>query len=275
MMHGDRRSGVRYLVVWALGLALIGCGDGYDVIVEFESEDLAAVSEHIVVGFVEDCSAQSAAPVPLVGATRVVEGSREGLPGLGEVPEGSYWLYARATNSLCQVVATGCESVTLEARGGGELSIRLVSVAGAGCSPGARCAAGQCSGGDGDADVDADADADADADQDCPDGTCDINGQCVAADALHPNSSCGSCDLDESADGWTWLSDESPCTDTGGAEGQCWWDEDQNFSECCSGCWTEMGCQDGDSNGACGRGGRGCVSCISDGMTCNAQWQCE
>ena len=135
-------------------------------------------------------------------------------PAIGHLPDGRVVFFARARTDACEVVARGCEEVTLGSGKEAKVTVPLEPVTAAeGCGPGTECADARCvacdgcSDGDGDADADGDVDGDADGDleadadsegdaepdaeaPECRDDVCDFWPQCgcPAGEACTPDT---------------------------------------------------------------------------------------
>ena len=126
------------------GLSLVGCGGGYEVEVHFDPEALADDGAAVEIALVPSCAAQTLG-APASGALTVVTAHRMGgVERLGDVAPGDYGLYARAMSADCEVIAAGCEPVSLAAGGEGVLVVTVSAIAGPGCTAGTVCEAGEC-----------------------------------------------------------------------------------------------------------------------------------
>ena len=151
---------------------LCGCAESYSVRLRFESAALREVTEQIELLVVDRCP-EDFGEAPAESFRRFILRSGEPAEALGDFPDGSYGLYARAVNDECRVIAGGCTPVLLVAGGNEELVVNLGPVEGAGC------AAELCScGGDADAsfvsDASLDGFSDAPADAGQPDTQADV-----------------------------------------------------------------------------------------------------
>ncbi|MEM9864063.1 MAG: LamG domain-containing protein [Myxococcota bacterium] len=124
-------------------LSLGGCSNEYALQVSASDDSLLNAAVRIQLAVVDDCADQAPASEP-VGIVRTIEFAQdEQAPSVGNVPPGSYGLYARAFDAECEVVAAGCTPVLLESGGGGTLSVQLTRAEGRRCEP-SLCREGAC-----------------------------------------------------------------------------------------------------------------------------------
>lgn len=109
-----------------LSLAFISCSDdGYNVVVRFSPLNAADLVDRIEVAFVDNCASSPSMTDPINAASLTFVVQRSGVAqGLGELLEGQYGLYGRATNA-CGLTAMGCSDVEILSNGG-ELLVELV-----------------------------------------------------------------------------------------------------------------------------------------------------
>ncbi len=288
--------GTRLLGLFALLLSSCSGGE-YSIVVRFDTQALADQVDRVEVYLVSACGAldtTGAEPASPEGRLDLRRGAT--TTTFSAVAAGSYGLYARGYDgATCQVIAAGCESVTLEAGGSGELVVTLSMINGPLCPTGMPCRDGVCGVDDGgmpDGGMDAAMDAPMDTAVPCscvPCASCDDAGVCIA-----DNSACGagmycdlvtgctagdpcttdteciddgnpctttSCDTDLGICVANAVMDGTSCTDDAGRDGRC------RASTCCTGCWDGGACVAGDDVASCGLEGARCTAC-DDGNAC-------
>jgi len=279
--------------------ALTSCAAGeYTVVVRFETPTLAAQVERLEVHLVESCGALATTGADPIGPIQTLDLRRGGTTTtFSAIAAGTYGLYARGYDgATCQVVGAGCDTVSVEAGGEGELIVTVLSIAGPLCPAGMPCTAGVCGvmdAGvpDGGMDTGVDAPMDTAVPCSCVDcAGCDDAGACIADNAL-----CGAGEYCDLIGGCTMgtpcssdaecIDDGNPCTsvacdiglgicvptammdgtacDDSGTAGQC------RAGACCTGCWDGGACVGGDAVAACGAGGERCMGC-DDANVCTA-----
>jgi hypothetical protein len=127
-------------------LFAMACSGEYDVVASFASGAARDGATRVQVAVVNDCS-RLAFEGPLAAAIRSVEfGVDEGAAPLGQIPAGTYGLFARAWNDECEVVAAGCETIRAEVGGEGVFRVELQERSGALCAATETCETGHCLG---------------------------------------------------------------------------------------------------------------------------------
>ncbi|MEM6954877.1 MAG: hypothetical protein AAF411_02560 [Myxococcota bacterium] len=223
--------------VWLMLVPMlsVACSQEYDVVVR--NADAFPEASTVEVAIVSSCEAQSV--TGRIDGRAVLRFAVAGASSpLGDVAPGQYGLFARLVDGDCQVVAAGCASVDLEARGSGRLEVQVEAAAGSQCEVGESCLEGRCENAAIDAGVDVAAEgecADCQSDNPCVEARCE-NGTCTLRDLS--NVSCPG--------------------------GQCY------FGECCRGCWDGRVCQEGTDATSCGLAGFECQSCDCPTPTCTA-----
>lgn len=144
-----------------LCLAFVACsGDGYSIVIRFSPLDAAELVDRVDVAFINDCESSPTLTAPIEDAVLSLVVSRSGAAQeLGELPEGQYGLYGRATND-CGLSAMGCDDIEILSSGG-ELLLELVVTDFGTCQP--------CEG----------PDCPCEGDQDCTPPEVCVDGQCV------------------------------------------------------------------------------------------------
>lgn len=132
------------LVRWSALLLVIfvGCSTEYDVRIR-ASDDLLEGAAQAEVAIVSNCLSQSVAG-PIQGDPYLRYALSSAAPALGRVPEGNHGLFARFTDSACNVVAAGCQDVEIEDGGDATLAVEMVAASGFACDATEQCVGGQC-----------------------------------------------------------------------------------------------------------------------------------
>lgn len=172
---------------------MLGCGSEYGVSVAFDDASLAAQSVRFQVAVVTSCITIEPGERP-VAPLQIVEFSvDESARALGALEPGDYGLYARAIDENCGVVAAGCQPITVEAGGEGNLRVVLSAAGGDLCGASSACVNGRCeSGADGGVDGSdggSDSGPEPDAGPTCLEGQLLCEGACVQSDEMN----CGGC----------------------------------------------------------------------------------
>ena len=239
---GDWKVDMKSLLLRSLfaSLLLAGCGE-YSVRIVVEDQALLERTSAIEVALVPDCSSQN--EVGLIVGDLLRYTLDDTAPSFGDVDPGARGLFVRLMDSECNVVASGCSTVLLEAGGSGELVVRAQASSGDACGGSQVCRAGFCENPPADAGVDAPPDTPVDAAScdDCTSSACET-ATCIAGECLR-----------------TPLEDGASCEG-----GTC------RSGACCMGCWSGSECVSGESAGACGASGEECVSCDCPTPTCGA-----
>ncbi|MFK7987934.1 MAG: MopE-related protein [Sandaracinaceae bacterium] len=167
-----------------------GCGNQYDLNVAFDPPELADDASRIELSVIPRCGDQ-ALGADAVGALASSTLTRDGeAMAVGALPAGSYGLYGRAVGGDCDIVATGCIPIEVEAGGSGRFTVVLDRFSGTTCPVG-QCSDGVCVPG-GDA------------------GPMDAGPMDAGRDAGSPDGGCSEdCD------------DSDPCTDDACMAGAC------------------------------------------------------
>jgi alpha-tubulin suppressor-like RCC1 family protein len=172
------------LSVLLLGAAAACDEGGYSVVVSFDPTTLADEVSSVEVAVIASCDEQPSAGGDPTDAIRLVTVTRAGGEALGHVEPGSYGLYGRGrSRATCEVVAAGCEQVTVEAGGEGAFEVVLHDSGGPGCPAGLQCLYGTC--------TTEDADVRCGDDSECDDGEfCDGEERCDPDSFLADASGC-------------------------------------------------------------------------------------
>lgn len=127
-----------------LFLALIGCGGEYDVRISFVDADTMLAADRVQVAIIADCAVQTLGEAPRETVRSVEFRIGESSPALGAVEPGAYGLYARASNTECDVVAAGCTPISLDGNAEATLTVQLRNVSAQLCTGRSMCADGLC-----------------------------------------------------------------------------------------------------------------------------------
>lgn len=154
--------------------------------VAFEDANLAAQSVRFQVAVVTSCIAIEPGERPIAPLQIVEFSVDETARALGALDPGEYGLYARAIDENCDVVAAGCQPITVEAGGEGNLRVVLSAAGGDLCGASSACVNGRCESGVDGGVRDSGA---PDVGLTCLDGQLMCDGMCVPSDSAN----CGMC----------------------------------------------------------------------------------
>ncbi len=250
MLRPSHASAGLILAAFGILLSAVGCDGGYDVVVRFEPPELVDQVARVEVALVPSCVGQTLGEPPSGAATTASVRRMESPSPIGDVPAGTYGLYARGLAEDCRVAVAGCSDVVIDGGGSGTLLVTLAPIDGSRCPDGMFCSDGECM-------IGSPPDASMDASTDAPDACtgCDDGDPCT-------EDICGAmgCENPPAADG-------TACMD-----GLCY------DGACCAGCWDGTVCQAGDTGAACGVSGATCTTCMdADACTddgCDATGAC-
>lgn len=232
----------------ALGISILGllsCAEGtYEVRLQVQPALLEAAAL-VEVAVIPNCESATVSGT-LTGDPLLRYNPDSQPPALGNVPVGTHGLVARLVNMDCEVIASGCVTISLDEGASGVLTVPLSASVGQACSSDTTCGAGRClppmpDGGVGQDTVQLDAQADA------------ARRDVMSVDASDVDARAADSGVDaDMAD--------TGCECPGGT---C------RLGVCCTGCWAGGECVGGDVPSQCGAGGNECVSCDCPTPSCS------